>query len=152
MLKRDEAETDHTLQYWPELNDFTFKKDFFSPEGMMLQQGVLQEDEIKNLLTTKNNLDFVSIGTALVFLLPAIYMHRIRFISDRINRRWLRGFTRVMMFMVPTSALATVFQKIGDDALVRVMGKYQMPYVDWKQNGDLRVFGSHVKVTNDYSL
>ena len=152
MLKRDEAETDHTLQYWPELNDVRFKQDFFSPDGKMLQQGVLEEEEIKTLLTTKNNLDFASIGTAVLFFLPSVYMHRIRFISDRINRRWLRGFTRIMIFMVPTSLIATFYQKIGDDSLIKVMSKYQLPYVDWKQNGDLRVFGNHVKVTNDYSL
>ena len=125
-----------------------FQKDLFDDQGKMLQMAVFEKGERDELIKIGNNMQVLQFGVLGLSLLPAIFMSRLS-LFDKIEKRWKRGLTRAALVLIPVNITGAFARKFIDDNFYTMLAKYQNRYVDWKLNGDIRVFGPQVRFVND---
>ena len=145
MLPRDEPEDDYTMKYWPMISEVGFENDFFHPEGKKLAAVVMNRQELKDLEGKKKFYMGLQMGVFGLSLIPGLFFNKVK-AFDRIERRWKRILCRTILFIVPNMMVSTYLQYANTILLLELVKKYEMPYTEWRLNGDVTCFGNHIRL------
>ena len=151
MFKRDYAEPDYTTKYFPKTDDVGFVQDILMQNGKCLQFAVLTQEDRENLNQQSTNLTIFNLMSLFCIALPPLCMNRISFF-DRFRKTSRRVLIRTLMILIPLTLTGAIIERFRQENLSDIMNRYQLRYTDWKMNGDIRIFGPHVKISDSFSF
>ena len=151
MFRRDLTEPDYSIKYFPKTDELEFMRDMFDPAGKTLQFAVLAKEERAELNSVNTNNNVLSVIALTISILPPVFMNKIT-LFDRFRSTWSRVLVRSFMFLTPLTLSSVFIQKVQLDTTLSLLNRYSARYTDWKMNGDIKIFGSHVKVEDSYRI
>ena len=151
MFKRDFAEPDYVTKYFTKTDEMELMRDMFEPTGKTLQFAVLTKEERDDLVLRNTNNVVLNFITLILSIGPQFFINRITFF-DRFRAKWSRFAVRSSIFFIPLITGSLYIQNSDLQASLNILNKYNARYADWKMNGDIRIFGSHVKVEDSFKI
>ena len=148
MLNRHKfVDEDYINKYVPEATNVRFEFDFLNPYGRRLDKALMYPDDWKEMESSKSAQDIRMV----LGLIPSIGVGYLVGKIPRVQRlatKWRRGIVRVGAGYTMMMICATINGLLYAQEFNKMVAKYQGRYILWRFDGDSKVFGPHVRISN----
>ena len=148
MLNRHKfVEEDYINKYIPQASNMGFEFDFLNPYGRRLDKALMAPEDWQEMEQRKSSQDIrmvFGLAPSLGFAYLVGKIPRVQRMSTRFRRvlvRFAVGYTTMIL-------CATINSLIYAQDLNKMLAKYQGRYIAWRFDGDARVFGNHVRISD----